>query len=108
MARFAGQQFLVVFCDVSLDDVIATIERTRQTIERAHFDHQDSDIRLTLSCAISTAIAHDQPTAVVQRVQAALQEAKRYGLNHTFVHEGRFPSPVEPPELSVDEIRIAI
>lgn len=108
VSRFAGQQFLILFSDIGLQDVIATIERTRQTIERAHFDYRDSDIRLTLSCAVSVAIAHDEPTAVVERAQSALREAKRYGHNQTFVHEGRFPSPVVPPDLPVEESRFAL
>ena len=108
VSRFAGQQFLLVFSDISLQEVIVTIERTRQTIEKAHFGYRDSEIRLTLSCAVGVAMAHDAPMAVVNRAQAALREAKRYGHNRTFTHEGKYPSPVVPPDLQVEEKRIPL
>jgi hypothetical protein len=42
------------------------------------------------------------------RAEAALREAKRYGHNRTFVHEGKFPIPVVPPELTIEPLHIAV
>jgi hypothetical protein len=39
---------------------------------------------------------------VLLRAESALREAKRYGHNRTFVHEGKYPTPVIPPEIQVE------
>ncbi len=51
VARFSGQRFLVMFSDVEMAVATKTIERCRQTIDTAHFEHKDFDIRITVSCA---------------------------------------------------------
>ena len=42
------------------------------------------------------------------RVESTLREAKRYGDNRTFVHEGKFPTPVVPPDFKLESAHIAI
>ena len=51
VARFSGQRFLVMFSDIDPQAAVNTIERCRQTIANAHFEHKDFDIRITVSCA---------------------------------------------------------
>ena len=51
VARFSGQRFLVMFSDVEMAAATNTVERCRQTIDNAHFEHKDFDIRITVSCA---------------------------------------------------------
>ena len=31
----------------------------------------------------------------------ALEEAKRYGHNRTFLYQGKYPAPIAPPELDI-------
>ena len=49
VARFSGQCFLLMFSDMEPHAAINTIERCRQTIDSAHFEHKDFDIRITVS-----------------------------------------------------------
>jgi diguanylate cyclase (GGDEF)-like protein len=108
VARFSGQRFLAMFTDVALADASNTIERCRQTIDAAHFEHKDFDIRITVSCALTRANNDDTPSTVLLRVEAALQEAKRYGHNRTFVYEGKYPTPVVPPDIEIEPLHIAV
>ena len=108
VARFSGQRFLAMFSDVQMAAATDTIERCRQTIENTHFQHKDFDIRITVTCALTRATNDDSPSTVLLRVDAALREAKRYGHNRTFLHEGKFPTPVVPPDLQIEPLNVPI
>lgn len=108
VARFSGQRFLLMFSDMDSQAAVNTIERCRQTIDAAHFEHKDFDIRITVSCALTRANNEDSPSSMLLRAEAALREAKRYGHNRTFVHEGKYPTPVVPPELTIEPQHIAV
>ncbi|MGO9112362.1 MAG: GGDEF domain-containing protein [Thermoguttaceae bacterium] len=108
VARFSGQRFLAMFSDVELATATNTIERFRQTIESAHFERKDFDIRITVSCALTRANSDDSPSSVLLRAESALREAKRYGHNRTFVHEGKYPTPVVPPDIQIEPLHLPI
>ncbi len=108
VARFSGQRFLVKFSDVDLQTAVNTVERWRQTIDNAHFKHGDCDVRITVSCALSRANNDDSPSSILLRVEAALREAKRYGHNRTFMQEGKYPTPVVPPDMTVEPLGISV
>jgi len=108
VARFSGQRFLVMFSDVETAVTTNTIERCRQTIEKTHFDHKGADIRVTVSCALACGSNDDSPSSLLLRLESALREAKRYGRNRTFMHEGKYPTPVAPPEIQIEPQQIPI
>ncbi len=108
VARFSGQRFLVMFSDVELAAAANIIERCRQTTESAHFEHNEFDLRITVSCALTRASNDDSPSSVLLRAEWALREAKRYGHNRTFVHEGKYPTPVVPPDIQIEPLHIPI
>jgi diguanylate cyclase (GGDEF)-like protein len=108
VARFSGQRFLAMFSDVEMAVATNIIERWRQTIESAHFEYKDFDIRVTVSCALTRATSEDSPSSMLLRTESALHEAKRYGHNRTFVHESKYPTPVVPPDLQLEPLHVAI
>lgn len=101
-ARFAGQRFLLLFGDVDLRFTTNVIERIRQLMELAHFQCDSEEIQITLSCAVTEAGADDTPDTLLARTETTLQEAKRYGRNRTFLHEGKYPTPVVPPNFALE------
>ena len=108
VARFSGQRFLMMFADVDLTATANTIERCRQTIENAHFERADFDVSITVSCGLTRGKDEDSPSAMLLRAKSALHEAKRYGHNRTFVHEGKYPTPVVPPNIEIEPLHIPI
>lgn len=108
VARFSGQRFLVAFSGIDSMTLIENVERCRQTIDKAHFDHNDFDIHITVSCSVTRASDEDSLASLLARSEGALNEAKRYGQNRTFVHEGKFPTPVVAPELDVEELHFPV
>lgn len=108
VARFAGQCFALVFPDVDIRLATNAVERIRQIIDLARFRCRDDQQRLTVSCAVTAAIVDDTTPTLLARAEAALGEAKRYGRNRTFLHEGKYPTPVAPPSFSLETREITL
>jgi diguanylate cyclase (GGDEF)-like protein len=108
VARFSGQRFLLMFSDVETASATGTVERCRQTIAKASFEHQDSRIGVTVSCALARSGNDDSPSSLLLRAEAVLREAKRYGRNRTFLSEGKYPKPVTPSEITIEPLRISV
>lgn len=108
VGRFTGQRFCVLLPDCDSRFASNLAERIRQTLELTHFVHNQNHIRLTVSCGITQSTPEDTPGSLFERVQAALFEAKRYGRNRAFLHDGKYPTPVIPPNFSLEEKEIDI
>jgi len=102
-ARYAGQRFVLLLGDVDVRFTANLVERIRQLVEMTHLRCGDEDIRVTISCAVTEVLADDTPTTLYARSEQTLQEAKRYGRNRTFLHEGKYPAPVVPPVFSLEK-----
>jgi diguanylate cyclase (GGDEF)-like protein len=107
-ARMLGQRFVVLMPDSDARSAVNWIERLRQAMETTRFVRRDEDLSLTVSCSVAQGIASDNPQSLMARAAAAVQQAKRYGRNRTFLSDGQFPTPVIPPNFPVEtrEIRI--
>jgi len=108
VGRYTGQQFFWILPHTDWRSAVALTERIRQTLELTVFEYQGVQIRLTVSAAITEALRSDTAESLLERLRQTLREAKRYGGNRTFINDGRFPSPVVPPNLPIEEKRFAI
>ena len=99
----AAERFLLLFPDVDLRFATNLVERIRQTMEMARLEYRKEEIRVTVSCAVTEVAVEDSPEKLYARAESTLREAKRYGRNRTFVHEGRYPTPVVPPNFTLKE-----
>ncbi len=102
LARSGGERFVMLFPDTDLRTATNSVERLRQIVESAHFDYKRDDIRITVSCGVAEATSGDTPESILARAEATLMEAKRYGRNRTFLHEGKYPAPVAPPKFNIE------
>jgi hypothetical protein len=62
----------------------------------------------TVTCALAEVTGERVGPRLFEFLQEALDEAKRYGGNRTFMHDGKSPTPVVPAELSVAAQQFAI
>ncbi len=97
--RMSAQKFLLMLPTVPVRDATNTLERIRQQVEATRFECNTGSIAVTVSCSVAESTADDTLTTLLERVEATLLEAKRYGRNRTFLHDGKFPAPVVPPVL---------
>jgi diguanylate cyclase (GGDEF)-like protein len=107
-ARYSGQRFMLLFPDVDLRFATNLVERIRQVIELTKLKHRGEEIRVTVSCAATEIAREDTPESIYARAEATLHEAKRYGRNRTFLFEGKYPTPVVPPNFSLDERSVTL
>ena len=108
VARYNGQAYCLLFFDGDVRSAANTVEELRQGLEMTRFEDGDHEIRLTVSCGITAATPADTLLSLLERLEATLHEAKRYGRNRTFLHEGKRPAPVIPPNFTIKERRIAL
>jgi diguanylate cyclase len=107
-ARMSGQRFLLMFPDVLARDATPVLERIRQQVEATNFEAGEAGIAVTVSCSVAEAAPEDTRPTLLGRAEATLREAKRYGRNRTFLHDGKFPAPVVPPDLAIESRTLAI
>jgi len=107
-ARFSGQCFAILFPDCDSRMAVNAVENIRQSIEIAQFTHRQSEVQVTVSAGLVDVNEKDTSDTLFDRAVATLQEAKRYGRNRTFVHAGEHPTPVVPPNLSLDKRQITL
>ncbi|MHB8898621.1 MAG: sensor domain-containing diguanylate cyclase [Thermoguttaceae bacterium] len=108
LARFAGQRFVLLGIDRELKQAVRDAEHMRQTIETARFDLGTSELKITVSCGVVAVGSDDTQASLYARAGESVLEAKRYGRNRSFVHEGEFPTPVVPPNLAMNERHVTL
>jgi diguanylate cyclase (GGDEF)-like protein len=108
LVQTSQQRFFLLSPEADTRLAANTAERLRQTIKQAHLHHEGSEIRVTVSCAVVGTASKDTPNALTERAEATLQEAKRYGGNRTFLHDGKYPTPVVPPNFSLEEKQVTL
>ncbi|MDZ7620567.1 MAG: GGDEF domain-containing protein, partial [Patescibacteria group bacterium] len=108
LARFSGERFVLLFPNSDLRATTNAVERLRQIVELACFDYKKAEVRITVSCGVAEAGGEDTVETIMARAEATLMEAKRYGRNRTFIHEGKYPTPVVPPKFPIEPRRMSL
>jgi diguanylate cyclase (GGDEF)-like protein len=101
-------QFCLVFPEADTRLAANTAERLRQTVQQTSLRHAETEIPVTVSCAVVGAAAEDTPGTLAERADATLREARRYGCNRTFLHDGKYPTPVVPPVFSLAQQHVTL
>lgn len=108
LAQFSDQQLLVLAPDEDMAQVTKRAEELRQRVATTEFVADGRSFQTTVTCAL-VAVSIDQTgPRLFGFLQEALDEAKRYGGNRTFMHDGKSPTPVVPAEIPVTPQQLAI
>ena len=108
VSRVDGEKFAVRLPDCNTRLASKVAERIRQTVERSRFLHKDAEIDVTVSCAVTGTAADDTAGTILDRAESIVREAKRYGRNRTFLYEGKYPTPIVPPNFSLEGRQITL
>jgi diguanylate cyclase (GGDEF)-like protein len=101
-SRLSGEKFMVLLKGCNGHAATAALEHIRQHVESTRFQAGTAQFSAAVSCAVSESAFGDTFDGVLERLETTLQEAKRYGRNRTFFHDGKFATPVVPPILSLE------
>ena len=104
ITQLGKHRFLLTYPDTRPADAVTAVEQLRQTIENTAFRRGEQELHATVSCAVVEALSDDTRESLLERVECTLEEAQQYGRNRTFLHEGEYPTPVMPPELTVEDV----
>ena len=80
LARFGGEEFLVLLPGLVLADALPVAERLRQVVAAAPLPLAGASIKLSVSIGMAEwGGAHEEPSRLLVRADAALYHAKRHG-----------------------------
>ncbi|ABR91195.1 Uncharacterized conserved protein [Janthinobacterium sp. Marseille] len=81
IARFGGEEFLIVLPDTPLEEAILTITRLQRELTKQIFMHNHTRLLMTFSAGVALRKEREDQAAMVKRADIALYEAKKAGKN---------------------------
>lgn len=81
VARFGGEEFVLLLPDTSLEAAMMVAEKLRRTIDTCNFHFHDNRVPVTVSCGLAEFEEGDTAESVFERADEALYVAKRDGRN---------------------------
>lgn len=81
VARFGGEEFVVLLVDIDRDSLPIALERVRLAVEKYSWDEIAPGLRITISAGVSAWVSGENVEQAIKRADAALYEAKESGRN---------------------------
>lgn len=79
IARFGGEEFVIIMPNSDLKQIAGPLEKIRKTIKAIPFKFKSKNLRITISLGASQFKVNDSILEVFDRADAALYEAKNSG-----------------------------
>lgn len=79
IARFGGEEFVVLFPETKLSEMEAPLNKIRSIVKKIPFKFKNKDVSITISIGVTGFKQKDNPLQVFDRADAALYEAKNSG-----------------------------
>jgi hypothetical protein len=99
-ARIGDRQLLLLLQGEDPPRATERTESIRQQIEATEFLAGETGIHATLTCAVGQLAGQQSAQQFLECLTDTLSEAKRFGGNRTFVHDGIAPGPAVAAELN--------
>jgi diguanylate cyclase (GGDEF)-like protein len=85
VARFGGEEFVVLLPDTALDAAGRVAERLRLAVEATPFSHDGKEMSVTASFGVAARGENDNPESLLKRADENLYRAKAAGRNTVVV-----------------------
>jgi diguanylate cyclase (GGDEF)-like protein len=86
LARWGGEEFLILLSDTDVDRATEQAERLRAAIEAQTFNIQQGDTRITASLGVAGYTGHQGIDSCIKDADVALYRAKSGGRNRVITH----------------------
>jgi diguanylate cyclase len=87
IARFGGEEFLILLPETTVDAAVATMTRLQRDLTRHFFMHENEKVLITFSAGVALRRQGEDQGALVKRADGAMYTAKKTGKNRGFVAE---------------------
>ena len=87
IARFGGEEFLILLPDTALPDALHTVTRVQRELTKRIFMHNNERLLITFSAGVALRDGAEVQAALIKRADAALYKAKRAGKNRVISAE---------------------
>ncbi|MDQ2819342.1 MAG: diguanylate cyclase [Pseudomonadota bacterium] len=87
IARFGGEEFLIVLPETTVDAAAATMTRLQRELTRQYFLHENEKLLITFSAGVALRLPNEDQTALIRRADRAMYQAKQAGKNRVVVAE---------------------
>jgi diguanylate cyclase len=81
IARFGGEEFLIVLPDTPLEDAVQTVTRLQRELTKRIFMHNNERLLITFSAGVALRMPGEDAAALVKRADSAQYRAKKAGKN---------------------------
>jgi diguanylate cyclase len=81
IARFGGEEFMLLLPNTSLPDAVQAVTRIQRELTKSIFMHEHRKVLVTFSAGAALVGIDESQDQLIQRVDAALYQAKREGKN---------------------------
>jgi diguanylate cyclase (GGDEF)-like protein len=85
IARFGGEEFVILLPETKLADVSGPLNKIREIIKKIPFKFKNKDVSITISMGVTLFKTGDNPLQAFDRADAALYEAKNGGRDKVIV-----------------------
>ena len=81
IARFGGEEFLLILPDTALEDALQTVKRVQRELTKRIFMYNNERLLITFSAGVVLRSENEDQLSMIKRADAALYKAKRAGKN---------------------------
>jgi diguanylate cyclase (GGDEF)-like protein len=87
VARYGGDEFIVLLPETKLHEALSAAERLRMRIENLRFAYEGEELRTTICIGVAEMQRGDSLKSLIERTDQALYRAKQGGRNRVGVAE---------------------
>jgi diguanylate cyclase len=87
IARFGGEEFLLVLPDTSMEDAMQTVTRVQRELTKRIFMYNNERLLITFSAGVALRTGTEDQSSLIKRADDALYKAKRAGKNRVVAAE---------------------
>ena len=81
LARFGGEEFIIILPDTMLEDAKTAIVRLQRELTKRYFLHENEKVLITFSAGVTDHRSDDTQASVTKRADDAMFAAKKAGKN---------------------------
>ncbi len=81
IARFGGEEFMIVLPDTPLQDAIQTVSRVQRELTKQIFMYDNQRLLITFSAGVALRAPGEDQASIIKRADEALYKAKKAGKN---------------------------